>query len=154
MTSGEFFKYSINEIKNKCNEWDEKIWKLENGKKKSLELYNLFKTEIKQENYYNEEKSMIIFKIKTNTINLNERKRHQNESTKCDLCNFENENLPHFLLHCPALENIRSEIFEWQRPREENETKVIGKVISSDDIDETSIYELWLSRKRQLANCD
>lgn len=148
--TNEFLKYSINDIKRKCQEWDTNIWKIENGRKTSLEIYNRFKIEIKQEKYYNEEKSLIIFKMKTNTLNLNERKRHRNESTECNLCNNENENLNHFLLHCPALEETRSKLDELQRPREEDENNIIGKLLFSDNPDEENIYELWLARKRKM----
>ena len=70
---------SIDDIKKKSTEFDNHIWLSENLKKRSLEVYNSYKTEIKQENYYNEEKSLIIFKMKTNTLNLNDRKWFNNE---------------------------------------------------------------------------
>ena len=150
MTKAEFFNYSLNEIKGKCREWDENIWRLKNGKKTSLEIYNAYKENIKQENYYNKGKSLILFKIKTNTLNLNERKRFKGENTKCELFNYEREDLNHFLLHCSALEEVRSRIYEWQRPRSENENDIIGKSLFKDEPEETVLYEMWNMRNNKI----
>ena len=51
----------------KYMEWDSNLWRTENKKKKTLEIYHEFKLEIKQESYYNENRSLIRFKLRTNT---------------------------------------------------------------------------------------
>ena len=148
LSKNEFMGSSIDDIKMKSTEFDNHIWLSENLKKRSLEVYNSYKTEIKQKNYYNEEKSLIISKMKTNTLNLNDRKWFNNEPTKCELCGYERETLTHFLLYCPALEDVINNLIELQRPREESEVNVIGKLLFKEKPDEKNIYKMWITRKK------
>ena len=146
----EFLNSSIEKIKLKCNEWDEEIWITEIGKKNSLDLYKNFKVKIKQETYYNEEKSLIIFRMRTNTLNLNDRKRFQNESTECQLCKNEIENLEHFLLHCPALEDQRKEILALQRPRIQEDRDLLRDLLFESHPEKEKLHNLWIQRKKIL----
>ena len=147
-TKEEIINESIETVKEKFRIWDEDMWRKENLKKKSLEIYNANKTEIKEVLYYNERKSMIRFKFKTNTLNLNDRKRHVNEETKCQLCNHFYEDLKHFILNCPKLEEERNKIRKIQRPREENEDKIMGDLLFDENEEtEEGLYNLWIKRK-------
>ena len=56
------------------------------------------------------------FKIRTNTLNLNDRKRFENGNTFCELCGKEEENLNHFLLKCEKIQNERNQCIELQKP--------------------------------------
>ena len=56
-----------------------------------------------EEVYMNEPASEILFKCRTNTLKLNDRKIFERESTECNLCSGENEDLEHFLLWCPGV---------------------------------------------------
>ena len=73
----------IETINVKIKEWDTNKWDNEINQKSSLLLYNNHKSAIKEETYYNKEKSLIKFRFKTNTLNLNFRKRHTGENTEC-----------------------------------------------------------------------
>ena len=118
---------SVDEIKNNNKEWitekirlwDEELWRKENLKRKTLEIYNKFKIHIQEEEYYNEESSLIIFKMRSNTLRLNDRNRHVGGNISC-VCGHEIEDLEHFLLDCPKLEEVRMKILKLQRPQEEN----------------------------------
>ena len=142
-------KYKNREwIKEKVRQWDEDMWREENLKKSTLFIYNENKKKIKEVSYYNDKKSLFIFKIKTNTLKLNDRNRHINEEIKCSLCNYTCEDLEHFLLECPKLEKERNAIIKLQRPREENTLKIIGELVfDNDEINESKIYNLWLKRR-------
>ena len=111
----------------------------------------MFKNKIKEEIYYNEKSSLLIFKMRTNTLNLNDRKRYKQEETKCPMCDHHNEDLKHFLLHCPKLEEARLKILFLQRPRIEDKNKIIGDLLFNMWRDfEASLSELWTIRKRYL----
>ena len=50
-------------IEKKCTEWDTKMCWTKN-EKKTLEIFNEFKVQIKQESYYNEDRSLIYILIR------------------------------------------------------------------------------------------
>ncbi|MPC54491.1 hypothetical protein E2C01_048410 [Portunus trituberculatus] len=68
------------------------------------------KKEIKEENIYdNTFKSKLLFRCRTNSLQLNWRKRFSGGEEKCDICQEgESETLQHFLLHCQGLKDIHS----------------------------------------------
>ena len=57
--------------------------------------------------YDNRETSVLLFKCRSNTMNVADRKRFKNEATECIMCGHYIENLKHFLLHCPAYSEER-----------------------------------------------
>ena len=115
-------------------------------KRKTLEIYNEFKKHIQEETYYNEESSLIIFKMRTNTLRLNDRNRHVGGNVSC-VCGHEIEDLEHFLLDCPMLEKERIKILRLQRPQEENRKEIIGKLLFKESRDcERQIYDMWKLR--------
>ena len=88
-----------------------------------------------------------MFRFRTNTLNLNDRKRHKGESTECSLCKAPNENLEHFLLECTSLEKERGEIFELQRPQIENRTELLSKLLFDSTFNiEVGLQKLWIKR--------
>ena len=134
-------------LQEKIRRFDLEIWLKDNDKKKSLEIYNENRKEIVERTYYNSSKSLLMFRYRTNTLNLNDRKRHKNEDTKCDLCGEENEDLEHFLLECTALNKERNEIIEIQRPRIENKNDLLSQILFGNDINiESGLQKIWLKR--------
>ena len=113
---------TVDEIKNNNKEWitekiriwDEELWRKEKLKRKTLEIYNEFKKHIQEEAYYNEESSLIIFKMRSNTLRLNDKNRHVGGNISC-MCGHEIEDLEHFLLDCPKLEKERMKISKKQK---------------------------------------
>ena len=52
-----------------------------------------------------------------------------NRKTQNVMCHHHNEDLKHFLLHCPSLEILRMNILFLQKPRMENENKIMGDLL-------------------------
>ncbi|CAL4202529.1 unnamed protein product, partial [Meganyctiphanes norvegica] len=78
-------------------------------KRTSIHIYRIFKTEIKEEQCYdNRLESIILFQARANTLELNKRKRYKQEDPKCELCGYKEENLIHFLIECKELEESRN----------------------------------------------
>ena len=97
--------------------WDSEKWKEEVKSKTSLDIYRRWKQKVKEEDVYdNTTASVVLFQARTNTLPLNSRKRFTKESTKCDLCQGENEDLRHFLLECTGLSDIRKRNLALQQP--------------------------------------
>ena len=137
------------DIEKVITNWDTRKWKTEVEGKSSLEIYKNFKTDIKEDkNYDNTLASILLYKARANVLQLNDRKRHQGESTSCPLCNFEFENLKHFILECEKLEEIRIENIYLQRPQEEKPDKIIGKFLFNENIEETKRTLTKLMKKR------
>ena len=103
-------------IKKELKKWVEREWRNELEKKSTLKIYAENKKSIKENIYFNNSESLLIFRIKTNTLPLNDRKRHVAEDTSCKLCNYECEDLQHFMIDCNSLQECRKNIFELQRP--------------------------------------
>ena len=52
--------------------------------------------------------SDLLFQARSNTLRVKAWSRHVEGSTECDLCGAALEDLIHFLLHCPGVEDKRS----------------------------------------------
>lgn len=81
-------KLESKEIKEKLNTWDTEQWRNEIHNKSSLQIYRTYKSNIhsEQELYDNSPASIILYKARTNNLNLNIRQRFQNENTSCVMC--------------------------------------------------------------------
>ena len=79
------------ELSTRIKTWDSNKWKQEVKSKKSLSIYCKWKEEIKAEEdlYDNRSASEIMYKAWTNTLQLQDRKRHQGGDTKCIMCDEE-----------------------------------------------------------------
>ena len=55
--------------------------------KTSLQIYTKFKNDVGEEEiYYNRPSSTILYKVRTNTLQLNDRNRHTNKEIHCLAC--------------------------------------------------------------------
>ena len=78
--------------------------------KPTLKWYNEGKHNIQYNMCYNNSiSSNYLAKARTNTLHLEEyhARRNRNHNKACRLCGLEDEDLEHFLVVCPALENKR-----------------------------------------------
>ena len=99
---------SKEEIKSVVREWGAERWEQEKNLKTTLMLYNRFKKEIKEENIYeNDFGSKLLFRCRANVLGLNWRRRFTGGVVSCELCGGEEETLEHFLVSCPALQQVR-----------------------------------------------
>ncbi len=96
-----------------------------------MKIYKEWKNEIggQEKVYDNRPASEILFKCRTNNLKLKDRKRFQGEETKCDICDAEKEDLNHFSLWCPELNEERIKCTKLQRPYIENQENIIGDLL-------------------------
>ena len=137
-------------IKNIVRQLDTNRWRQDLETKSSLKLYKENKTEVKEEPFYdNTPSSITLFRCRSNTLQLNDRKRFKNESTKCLACTEENENLEHFILNCTHYQDIRNKSGLFTRPYTENK---LAELLfgNNDNKQETkiTIQKMWLKREK------
>ena len=141
------------ELKSAVQEWDNQRWLQEVQSKSTLGLYGTNKEEIIEEAVYdNTPASAILYRARSNTLPLNDRKRHTNEDTTCDICREEEETLAHFILHCPALSETRRRIVCLQKPFIQDEANILGNFLFDKTAlanNKEDLYKLWRSRDRQ-----
>ena len=114
----------------------------------------MMKKDIEEEKIYdNSFSSILLYKARTNTLPLQDRKRFTNENTICELCKKETENLEHFLLDCEQLSEERRIMIELQKPHIENRQVLMGKFLfGKENIQNKKIFlaNYWKSRKKIL----
>ncbi len=133
-------------------EWDVKERKRERNKRESLMMYSEWRDEIwKQERVYdNRQSSELMFRCRTNTLNITDRNRFKRESEACQLCGNEREGLSHVIQWCAAYEHSRKKNLALQQPYEEDEGKVRRRILFESDVTETkeNMNEFWKINKR------
>ena len=136
-------------IKDIAKKWDSNKWKADLKEKSSLKTYRTYKLEIKEEKFYdNRDSSKYLFQARTNTLPLNTTRRHTGGDTKCELCNYENEDLIHFLIDCKGLEHKRN-INLIQKNLNMDKEKMVGNILFGKGDKEkikTMIEEMWKFR--------
>ena len=130
---------------------DTEMWRKEVETKSSIKLYRECKTQIKEEQIYdNTPASITFFRCRSNTLNLKDRKRFEGGDTKCVCCSEEYENLEHFILYCEEYQEIRNNSREFDRPYEE---EVLKKLLfennKSEEIKRT-IQKFWIKRQKKI----
>ena len=68
--------------------------------------------------------SAILFRARTNTLNLQWRKKITDEDTTCPLCKLEEETLD-FIIVCEKLNDTRNECLLLMRPKPEDSDQVM-----------------------------
>ena len=143
------------QIVRKILKYDSIRWYDDMIRKTSLGIYSRKKREIKDERiYYNNRASELLFRARSNTLDLNTDKRHRGESELCDLCERGTENMKHFILECCRLEDMRDQQIMtkyWKADKDEmigdmlfdrKETEKVGKMLE----------RMYSKRKRIIAN--
>ena len=142
---------SHKDIKRKIKKRDNELWEKDLIEKASLSRYRKHKTKIKQEEIYdNKYESVLLFKARTGTLELNIEKRHKGEDTTCDLCRTGDETDIHFILECNKLDDKRDKkIIEKYKGKNKEET--LGKMLfNKKGIENVKkmLYSMW--RKREI----
>ena len=95
-------------VDRKVKNYDGELWRKKMATKSSLKMYSRYKKIVKEEAVYdNRNSSALLFQARTNSLNLNIEKRHQNGDTTCSLCNQEAEDAFHFIFNCVSLKKKR-----------------------------------------------
>ena len=72
--------------------WDRNIWEDELEMKTSLQIYKKFKNDFGEEEIYdNRPSSTILYKARSNTLQLNDRNRHTNKEIHCLVCDTDDK---------------------------------------------------------------
>jgi hypothetical protein len=143
------------EIVRKVYEYDEKVWKDEMEEKSSLKIYRKWKKCIgrSEEDYDNSTASALLFAARSNTLRLNDRNRFSGNTTACDGCGSDIEDLNHFLLKCDEYQKIRYEdSLLLQRPYVEDEGDTVGRFLFTEDAElvKRKLSRMWTKRKEKL----
>lgn len=144
------------DIQERTRKWDSKRWEEEVKSKSSLGLYRKWKTEIKEEAFYdNRPASVIMYRARTATLPLKDRQRHIGQSTECDLCGADLEDLKHFILECSdeRISEKRCKSINLQKPFQEDSEVILGTFLFDlDHMEEKKdvLYEMWRARALQI----
>ena len=145
------------ELKKKVRKWDNDMWEKELETKTSIPIYRKYKKEIREERIYdNRPESRLLFQARSNTLNLNNRKRFKKEAIKedekCKLCGNEQENLIHFMIDCKIMETVRDNVLI-SKYQEENKEDIVGRLLfEHEDIEKTKtmLGKMWKYRDKKI----
>ena len=139
------------EIKDRVRERDTEKWKEEISKKPKARLYKEYKGEIKEEKIYdNTFASELLFGARSNSLNLNDTRKHSGGVVICDVCGEEEEDLIHFMVRCGGLEGRRDRRL-MDKFRGKNNTETTGRLFfhtKKDEIEKLKkmIRFMWTER--------
>ena len=139
------------EIKTLTRHYDTQLWEKELKEKKILKYYKEGKGKMKYEYCYrNNINSMFLARARLNALGLEEAKRRGNifHNTICKMCKQEDEDLLHFVIECPKLENKRNyEIID--RGIAEPGKRLVHCLFKQKKYQETGkmIKSMWYTRK-------
>ena len=147
-------------VKEKIKIKDTLEWKNDMENKVTLHIYNKFK-DFGEENklYDNDFKSELLFKLRSNTLELNQRKKYDDDDIMCPICKKEPEDIYHFLLFCENLAFIRNKNITLQYPQMREKDKILKQFLlfdnpSANEIENTkrTIACLWNERRKYVQN--
>ena len=137
-------------LKGKIRDYDNARWKEEIENKTSLYIYRQYRDEIKERFYFNNKADMLLFRMRTNTLNLNDRNRFKGENISCVMCGAEKEDIVHFVVECCKLQEYRNGILKLQHPQEENSLELVGEVLFGDISYQRELLEMWVERRNRV----
>ena len=118
-------------------------------------MFHKRKKEIKQEKIYdNRYSSVLLFRARSNSLNLNDEQRHRKgtKDTSCKMCGAEYEDLIHFMIQCTELEEERNVQLMMKKKGDMDEDTVGNLLfdIERTDLEETKkmIQRMWNKRKK------
>ena len=139
------------EIKTLTRHYDTLLWEKDLKEKKILKYYKEGKGKMKYEFCYrNNINSMFLARARLNSLRLEEAMRRGNifYNSICKMCKQEEEDLLHFMIECPRLENKRNyEIID--RGITEPKKRLIHCLFKQKEYQETGkmIKSMWYTRK-------
>ena len=151
---------SVEELKKMVRNVDTENLRQEFADKETLRIYRVYKSEVKEISWFdNTLKTNLLLRARTDTLELNWRKKHQNKEISC-VCGYENETLEHFILYCNLYDSVRVKYGFLQHPCTENEILLLADILCFNIIDKEKIelrknfiQELWKVRKLKIQSC-
>jgi hypothetical protein len=117
-------------------------------------MYKKLRKNIEEGSVYDNVYSpVVLFRARTNTLQLEDRRRFGDGCMVCRMCGAEMENLYHFILWCPELGEERSSIVQLQQPYQEDEEDIVGRFLfDEEEMEEKkkSMGQLWKARKMRV----
>ena len=154
ITRREMQQLGKNGIKEKVRAKDTESWKKELEKKCSITLYKSWKTEIREEQIYdNRTASEILYRARCNCLLLEDRNRHTGGEIVCKVCKNGVEDLAHFILECKGWVDIRRKAPSLQRPYPEDTSNILGHFLFAEESlkeNKEVLYDMWRKRTRLL----
>merc|ERR1712082_589151 len=103
LTVGDLDRMDRSEIKLKIRDYDNRIWFDNLNLLTHRDIYRKFKRSVGRSfGYDNRMESDLLFRARSNTLDLNDFKRHDGDVTSCEMCGGNLEDIVHFIL-CPSL---------------------------------------------------
>ena len=108
--------------------------------------------------YDNTQGATLLFKSRTNTLQLEWRKKYTNEDTICKLCHKNDETLEHFITECEALAQTRSQAKIYTEYKQDNKFTLDNILFPKENIQngmentKKLLTKLWNTRKNILKN--
>ncbi len=96
--------------------------------------------------------SEIMYRARTNNLQLNDRERHKGKDVKCNMCGEEVEDLKHFILWCPAYDEERGKDTNFQRPYKRNVEELLGELLFENGLKYSTkhtLYAFWKIREEK-----
>merc|ERR1711972_190554 len=160
ITLSELKQTSSKQIDIKVREWDTEQWRINIQDKKTLQLYKNNKKGIKEETdiYDNTQGATLLFKSRTNTLQLGWRKKYTNEDTICKLYNKNDETLEHFITECEALAQTRSQAEIYIEYKQDNKFTLDNILFPKENIQngmentKKLLTKLWNTRQNITLN--
>ena len=105
------------ELNKRIKVMDENKWRNEMIEQTTMEIYRQYKNNLRLEIIYNNTyESVLLFRARSNSLNLGWRERFSGGSGLCKVCGgCQVENLVHFLLECSAYDYDRSSCNAWKK---------------------------------------
>ena len=140
-----------NDIKALTRNYDNLQWENELKERKTLKYYKEGKIKIGYEHCYrNNINSQFLAMTRVNALGLEEAKKRGNKfyDATCKLCNYEEENLLHFVIKCPKLEDKRNDNII-DRNIVNPEERLIHSLFKQKKYQETGkmLKSMWYKRK-------
>ncbi len=126
-----------------------------NGEKnwmtKNLKIYSDWKDRLKSEEklYNNVPVSEIMYRARTNNLQLQDKERHSGKSTKWIMCGEKLKDLNHFMLWRPAYNEERAKDEHFQRPYVKNEGIVLGELLFTEGMKNETKEKIWKFSRRE-----
>ena len=138
--------------KKKIRDWDTRKWRTELEGKSTMKWYKEGKKNIQYDLCYtNNVSSKTLARARTNTLQVEEfiHRRNGNHDTTCKLCGQVEEDLLHFIIKCPRLNQKRNRrLMNRWRNRDKNR-QLVDLLFNEKDFKEVSqmLRAMWLHRK-------
>ena len=93
-------------------------------------------------------------KARTNTLQLNDRNRHTNKEIHFLVCDTDDkEDIYHFMLHCTAYKEQRSQSIHLQQPYLESDQNTVGQFLfDKENIEQKKelLFTIWKRRQHKM----